>query len=208
MNGHRAPAPHLLEEVYNLEDALLVGGLVNSLLRHSDRVKLACLAQLINVIAPLMTNENGVLRQTIYYPYAWALKYARGNALSLAPQGPFYEIEQLGRPVEQGGRVMPGLGQVPYIDVVGTLDSEGKTAALFMLNRDLEKPREIEVVWRDLTPVQVTDSLLLTGSDLKAANTFDAPKRVVPQPLEAPKIGPKMTLQLPAHSYAVMALRI
>src|SRR5215472_14012380 len=74
-NGHHQEAPHLLEEVYNLEDALLVGGLVNSLLRHADRVKIACLAQLINVIAPIMTNSSGLLRQTIYYPYKWALEY-------------------------------------------------------------------------------------------------------------------------------------
>ena len=68
-NGHGQEAPHLLEEVYNLEDALLVGGILNSLIRNADRVKLACLAQLINVIAPIMTNPNGLLRQTIYYPY-------------------------------------------------------------------------------------------------------------------------------------------
>src|SRR5438046_6607674 len=74
-NGHRQEAPHLLEEVYNLEDALLVGGLVNSLLRHADRVKVACLAQLINVIAPIMTNVSGLLRQTIYYPYNCVLAH-------------------------------------------------------------------------------------------------------------------------------------
>ena len=82
-NGHRQEAPHLLEEVYNLEDALLVGGLINSLLRHADRVKVACLAQLINVIAPIMTNASSLLRQTIYYPYNWALQYARGAVLNL-----------------------------------------------------------------------------------------------------------------------------
>jgi len=65
--------------MYNLEDALVVGGLIISLLRHSDRVRLACLAQLVNDIAPLVTNADGVLRQTIYYPYAWVLKYGRGN---------------------------------------------------------------------------------------------------------------------------------
>ena len=200
--------PHLLDKVYNLEDALLVGGLINSLIRHSDRVKLACLAQLVNVIAPLMTDESGVLRQTIYYPYAWALKYARGNALSLAPAGPSYEVGQLGRPIEQGGRVMPGLGQVPYLDVVGTFDPESKTAALFMLNRDLERPREIEITWQNVTPTRVTDCQMITGNDLKAANTFEAPKRVVPQPLESPKVGSKMTLQVPARSYTVMQVGI
>ena len=107
-NGHRQEAPHLLEEPYNLEDALLVGGLINSLLRHSDRVRLACLAQLVNVIAPLMTNENGVLRNTIYYPYAWALQSARGNVLSLVPEGPAYEVGRLGRQIGAGGTTMAG----------------------------------------------------------------------------------------------------
>ena len=58
VNGHGKEAPHLLEEVYNLEDALLVGGILNTLIRNADRVKLACLAQLINVIAPIMTNAE------------------------------------------------------------------------------------------------------------------------------------------------------
>ena len=71
---------------------MLVGGLANSLIRHSDRVKLACLAQLVNVIAPISTNENGILRHTIFYPYAWALKYAHGHALSVVPEGPSYQV--------------------------------------------------------------------------------------------------------------------
>ena len=78
VDGQRKEAPHLLEEIYNLEDALLVGGMLNTLIRNADRVKIACLARLVNVIAPLMTNQNGLFRQTIYYPYSWALQYARG----------------------------------------------------------------------------------------------------------------------------------
>ena len=84
VNGRRTFAPTLLEEVYNLEDALLVGGFVNSLLGRSDRVRLACLAQIVNVIAPLVTNKTSVLRQSIYYPYAWALQYAKGRVIDLA----------------------------------------------------------------------------------------------------------------------------
>ena len=82
-DGQRTFAPKLLEEVYNLEDALLVGGFLNTLLRQADRVRLACLAQIMNVIAPLVTNETSVLRQSIYYPYAWALQYAHGRVLDL-----------------------------------------------------------------------------------------------------------------------------
>ena len=96
-------APKLLEEVYNLEDALLVGGFVNTLLRNSDRVRVGCLAQLVNVIAPLVTNETGVLRQSIYYPYAWALRYARGRVLDVRVEAETYPITRRGAP----GRLRP-----------------------------------------------------------------------------------------------------
>jgi len=194
VDGERRLAPHLLEEVYNLEDALLIGGLINSLIRHSDRVRVGCLAQLVNVIAPIMTNDNGLLRQTIYYPYAWALKYARGGALDLVPESATYEI--------------PGLGKVPYIDVAGTLDTAGKAATLLILNRDLEKAREVEVLWHEVTPNKVLGYQVITGPDLKAFNSFDAPQRVVPQALEPPKAADRMTFKLPARSYAVINLAI
>ena len=105
---HRWPAaaaPHLLEEVYNLEDALLVGGLVNTLLRHADRVKVACLAQLVNVIAPIVTNEKGLYLQTIYYPYSWGLQYAKGSVLNVMTESPTYDAA--------------GMGKVPYLEWSG-----------------------------------------------------------------------------------------
>ena len=95
-DGKRAAAPPLLEEVYNLEDALLVGGFINTLLRNSDRVRVGCLAQLVNVIAPLVTNDTGVLRQSTYYPYAWALRYARGRVLDLRVESETYPIKAEG----------------------------------------------------------------------------------------------------------------
>jgi len=207
-NGHGKTAPHLLEEPYNLEDALLVGGLANSLMRHADRVKLACLAQLVNVIAPIMTNEDGVLRNTIYYPYAWALKYAHGASLSLAQEGPAYEVDKLGGPIESGGVPIPGFGAVPYLDVTASYDAEKKTATLFMLNRDLGKARDLEIKWHDLTPSAVTEFATITGSDLKAVNTFADPKKVTAQTLEKPTVGATMRLQVPARSYSVLTLAL
>jgi alpha-N-arabinofuranosidase len=207
-DGHRKPHPHLLEEPYNLEDALLVGGLANSLIRHSDRVKVACLAQLVNVIAPIATDENGILRHTIYYPYAWALKYARGRALDLEPEGPGYLVATLGRPIESIGLPIPGFGEVPWVDIAATIDAENKAAALFLFNRNLDKPQEVEVVWRDVTPSAVNAFMTMTGPDLKAGNTFADPKRVLPQTLERPKAGARMTLQLPARSYSVLSLAL
>jgi alpha-N-arabinofuranosidase len=208
VDGHGKFAPHLLEEQYNLEDALLVGGLANSLMRHSDRVKLACLAQLVNVIAPIMTNEDGVLRQTIYYPYAWALKYAHGNALSVEQEGPGYPVPHLGRPIEDIGLPVPGFGEVPWLDVTAVWNEEKKTATLFVLNRDLHNDRELEILWRDLTPSGVTTFETMTGPDLKALNTFADPKRVVPQTLDKPKTGSTMTVKLPARSYSVLSMTV
>ena len=192
LNGQRKEAPHLVEEVYNLEDALVLGGLIITLLRHSDRVRLACLAQLVNDIAPLVTNADGVLRQTIYYPYAWALRYARGNALNLVVESEDYEV--------------PGMGRVKYIDVGGTFDPENGSTTLFILNRDLVKAREVEVVWRESAPARVGECQVMTGSDLKAYNSVEAPKRVVPQPLDPPKAGTHMTFELPAHSLTLAYL--
>ncbi len=143
-NGQRQFAPHLLEEEYNLEDALLVGGFINSLLRNADRVKVACLAQLINVIAPLMTNSDHVLRQTIYYPYAWALKYARGRVMDLIVESDTYPIQAKGLRADFARDE-----KVPYVDVAITVDGENNRASVFMLNRDLDSPQEFTLDWRD-----------------------------------------------------------
>ena len=190
-NGHHQEAPHLLEEVYNLEDALLVGGLLNSLLRNANRVKVACLAQLINVIAPIMTNANGLLRQTIYYPYSWALQYARGSVLNLLVQSPTYEVAKM--------------GQVPHLDVAGTIDPGDGKVAIFVLNRDLSKPHVVEIDWQDKTPGQVLVSSVLSGTDLKAFNSFEAPKHVAPQAFDKPSTtGGRTKFEVPARSYTVI----
>ncbi|MGB8012117.1 MAG: alpha-N-arabinofuranosidase [Terriglobales bacterium] len=190
-NGHEHEAPHLLEEVYNLEDALLVGGIINTLMRNADRIKIACLAQLVNVIAPLVTNAKSMFRQTIYYPYSWALQLAHGNVLNLLVESPSYEVKEMGR--------------VPYLDVAGILSPEDGKVLLFLLNRDLNKPHTVEINWQDRVPGKVIGATVLTGTDLKACNSFDAPQRVVPQPADRPSItGGRTTLELPARSYTAI----
>jgi alpha-N-arabinofuranosidase len=192
-NGKREEAPRLLEEMYDLRDALVVGGAVNTLLRHADRVRLACLAQLVNVIAPIFTNADGLFRQTIYYPYAWGLAHAKGDVLDLVPEGgASYDV--------------PRTGSVPTLDVAGTFDRATGQSCLLVLNRDLEKARDLEVVWRDGAPSRVVRAEVLTGSDLGAVNSFAEPKRVVPQPLPPPKPGPRVVLELPARSYSLVVL--
>jgi alpha-N-arabinofuranosidase len=197
-NGQGTFAPKLLEEVYNLEDALLVGGFVNTLLRQAERVRVGCLAQILNVIAPLVTNETSVLRQSIYYPYAWALRYARGRVLELQAECETYPIKAEG--------LRPDFArdeQVPFLDVAATLDPANGQVCLLMLNRDLVAERELTLDWRDATPTKVLACETLTGADLKAANTFEQPKLIAPRALEPPRPGARMTFKLPPRSYSV-----
>lgn len=198
VDGKRTFAPKLLEEVYNLEDALLVGGFVNTLLRQSDRVRIGCIAQILNVIAPLMTNATSVLRQTIYYPYAWALQYARGRVLDLSIESETYPISAEGLRADFARN-----DQVPFIDATATIDPKNGQACVLMLNRDLDAERELVLEWRDLTPTRVLACETLTGPDLKAVNTFAEPTRVMPRALEPPAVGSRMAFKLPARSYTV-----
>ena len=200
-DGRRTAAPKLLEEVYNLEDALLVGGFVNTLLRNSGRVRVGCLAQLVNVIAPLVTSDAGVLRQSIYYPYAWALQYARGQVLDLRVESQTYPIAAAGLQADFARDE-----QVPYVDVVATQDPQNGQACVLMLNRDLDGERDLQLEWRDATPTRVLTCETLTGPDLQAFNTFEQPRRVRPERLDAPPPAARMTFRLPARSYTVAHL--
>jgi len=202
-NGRRTAAPHLLEEVYNLEDALVVGGFVNTLLRNSDRVRIGCLAQLVNVIAPLVTNESGVLRQSTYYPYSWALRYARGRVLDLRVESDTYAIKGTGLQADFARDA-----DVPFLDLVATLDESAGQAAVLMLNRDLAASRDIVLEWDDIVPTRVLACETLTGPDLKAVNTFADPRRVAPQRLDPPAAAARMTFNLPPRSYTVAHLEI
>ncbi len=191
VNGARQAAPHLLEEVYNLEDALLVGGMLNSLIRNADRVRIACLAQLVNVIAPIMTSPTGLFRQTIYYPYSWALQWAAGDVLELVVDSPVYEV---------------AAGQsVPYIDCVALHSEQRGTSTMLILNRDLANSRQITIHWQGTAPQRVATAQVLTGSDLKAVNSFDSPRRVQPGMMDKPVSNAGTTrIEMPPRAYAVI----
>jgi alpha-L-arabinofuranosidase len=194
VDGKKTEAPHLLEEIYNFEDALLVGGLVNTLIRNSDRVKVACLAQLVNVIAPIMTSSNGLFRQTIFYPYAWGIQYGRGDALNVLVESSSYEVKKV-----------KGLDQAPHIDVAGARNSSDGSISLFVLNRDLAKAHDVEVVWEDQAPAKVLNASVLTGDDLKAVNSFQSPQKVAPQAFTKPSLsGSRTKFEVPARSYTVI----
>ena len=143
------------------------------------------------------------LRQSTYYPYAWALRYARGRVLDLRVESETYPIAGAGLQADFARD-----GVVPFVDLVATLDEPAKQAAVLLLNRDLDAEREVVLEWADVLPTRVLTCETLTGADLKAVNTFEAPRRVIPQALTAPAPGARMTLRLPPRSYTVLHLAL
>ncbi len=157
-------APHQLEDVYNFEDALLVAGMMITLLRHADRVKVACLAQLVNVIAPIMTSDTGAWKQTIYYPFEMISNYGRGTVLHTLTDCPVYESSH---------------GDAPYLDAVCTMDDD-ENLTLFLVNKDLEDSMEVTLDLRQFAGYQVKEHVVLTNPDVKAVNTEAQPDTVAP----------------------------
>jgi alpha-N-arabinofuranosidase len=118
------------------------------------------------------------------------LQHAHGTVLNVLTESPTYEVK--------------GMGDVPYLDVTGTTGDDGKTS-LFILNRDLSKAHTVEVNWQDKAPSQVIASFVLTGDDLKASNSFDAPNKVAPQAFPKPTTANGRTkFEVPARSYTVI----
>jgi alpha-L-arabinofuranosidase len=187
-------APPLLEDNYTFEDALLVGGMLITLLKHADRVKIACLAQLVNVIAPIMTVSGGAAwRQTIYYPFMHASNYGRGIALDLALQSPAYDDTEI--------------GAVPYVEAVGAFAPERETLTLFALNRSQDQDALLEGDLRGFPGYRVQQHIVLHHDDPKARNTWAHPEVVVPATIPAGKDGDtRLELVLPKFSWNVIRL--
>ena len=138
-------APVLLEDHYNVADAVVVGSLLISLLRHTDRVHSASQAQLVNVIAPIMTEPGGrSWRQTIFHPFAQAAKYAKGDVLRPVLSSETYETKRF--------------GEVPLVDAVATYDAETGETVIFAINRSTTAsiPLEVDLRAHGLTIIEAT----------------------------------------------------
>ena len=186
-------APHQLEDVYNFEDALLVGSMLITLLRHADRVKIACLAQLVNVIAPIMTSDTGAWRQTIFYPYMHASVYGRGTVLNTQVLTPVYESKTY--------------GEAPYLDSVCIWDEENDALTIFAVNKSLDEDMEVSCDLRQFEGCRLAEHIVLTSDDMKAVNTEADPNHVTPTHSDATKLeNGKMHTVLGKHSWNVIRL--
>ena len=183
----------LLEDVYNFEDALLVGSMLITFLRNADRVKIACMAQLVNVIAPIMTrNGGGAWAQTIYWPLMQASLYGRGTALRPVVDSPVYDCRDF--------------SDVPLLDATATLGDDG-SVTLFAVNRDLNEDIALNVDLRGFGGLRVVEHSVLHHDDLKAVNTETAPDTVSPKAGEGGTMDSgKLTVRIPSKSWNVIRL--
>lgn len=160
-----------LEQIYNLSDALVFGGLICSLLNHADRVKMACLAQLVNAIAPILTQPGGaVIKQTIFYPFQQVSTYGRGEVLKTILSCPKYDSKVY--------------GEVPVLQTAIVHNQEAGEVSVFILNCDQEEAVEVTLDFRSFAAVIPLEHIVLNGSDLGAVNSFAEPEKVKPGKLE------------------------
>ncbi len=166
MDGAGKRAPHLVEEVYNLEDALVVAGFFNSFLRRADVVKIANIAQIVNVIAPLQTRGDQLLVQSIFHVFEMYAKRRTGRSLQVRTDGPTYR-----------GATN---GEVSVVDSAAIVD--GDRLHVFLTNRDLTDDAMVTIDVADHPITALVDGEIVDGDDPKAANDFDRPDVVVARP--------------------------
>ncbi|GHP14010.1 alpha-N-arabinofuranosidase [Lentilactobacillus fungorum] len=184
-------APHMLEDIYNFEDALLVGSLLITLLKNSDRVKIACLAQLVNVIAPIMTDDNGVWYQSIFYPFMQVSNHGKGVALAPKVDVATYQ-----------SREFP---EVPYLDSIATYDQANGELTIFAENKNQHESLDFKTQLKDLTIAEVIEATQFYGYGPKEDNRNGQMKL---QPLSTQAAGDQITATLQPLSWNMIRIRV
>ncbi|MCE2472203.1 MAG: alpha-N-arabinofuranosidase [Anaerolineae bacterium] len=193
--GKWTEAPHLIEEVYNLEDALVVAQWLNVFLRRADVLKIACIAQIVNVIAPILTKSDDMLKQTIYYPLLMFSQMASGNSLDLLVESPRYETKNY--------------GDMPLLDVSAAYDGARGQNTIFIVNRSQTERVPLEIHWQDVAPKRISSAHQLAGHDPKAANTWENPNQLTTQAIYAPQIiDGKAEMSLPPLSFTALGVEV
>jgi alpha-N-arabinofuranosidase len=194
VQGNWTEAPHLAEEMYNLEDALVVAQWLNVFLRKSHVLKIACVAQIVNVLSWLHTSRDGLLKHPSYYAFKLVSNHARGEALDVLVKAPMVETRQY--------------GGVPALDVAASYDAETKQGAIFLVNRGLMEAVSTDIIWQDGKGVRIDKAWRLAGSDPKEGNSWQEPNRLIAHELPEPAVNDgRATLSLPPLSFTVLTTR-
>jgi alpha-L-arabinofuranosidase len=194
-DGPFRTAPPLAEDEQDLADALVVGCLLVTLLRHADRVRIACLAQLVNVIAPIRTIDRGpAWLQTTAYPFADVARFGAGTVLDMEIDGPQY-------PIHDGTRV-------PAIEAVAVHDAGAGRLTIFAVNR-VERPLVLEADVRGFDGLVVEEHRVLGGSELRLSNTATDPLRVAPLAARDAAVDDRrLVIRMAPHSWNVVRVSV
>jgi len=182
-----------IEEVYNLEDVIVAAGFLNSFIRHADSVKIANIAQIVNVIAPVLTRGDEILIQSIYWPFEMMTKRREGDALAIQLDGPTFDGERNGPATIIDSSVILGDGVLH----------------VFASNRSLDAEHELKIDLAGATIQSLRDGEIVTGTDPKAANSFENPNVVTKESFTAATIENGVaTVTLPALSFTAMTFEL
>jgi alpha-N-arabinofuranosidase len=189
-------APRLGEDVFSARDAVVFGSLLITLLRHADRVKIACQALLVNVLAPIVTEPGeAARRQAIFYPLAQVAQWGRGEVLRVEPTCAMYETA--------------AQGTVPVLEAVATLDETAPALTLFVVNRAQDEAVDLECDLRALRPAARVEHLVLDGRAAADGNTSQNPAGAQPRPTTPPTVDAgRLRVQLAPISWNVIRLEL
>ena len=192
-------APALNENIYTFEDALAAGTFLITLLRHADRIRIACLAQLINTLAPIMTETGGKSwRQTTYYPFKHVSLFGRGIVLNPVIDSPVYKIKNSGM----------GDDRIPILESSAVMSEKGDELTIFAVNKDLVNSLDFLCEMRGFGEFQVKEHIIFESGDLKARNTASNPDNIKPHSSGNTGIdGNNFTASLPKASWNVIRLK-
>jgi alpha-L-arabinofuranosidase len=183
-----------LEEVYNLEDALVVAMHFNAFIRHAHSVKMANIAQIVNVIAPIMTRPDGLVLQTTFHPFEVYSRTCGDTALEVHWSSDTFST--------------PEFSALRVLDVAATLDRVGRKVTVYVVNRSADEPADVAIEIQGARLAGPVTASVVNGPHVKASNTFDSPTAVGVTERSLTTTGPALEFTLEPHSVTALVLDI
>ena len=189
-------APSIAEDSYTLLDALVVGGMLCTILNNADRIKIACLAQLVNALSPIHTEKGGgVLKHTTFYPFMQVSKYGKGAVIKNLMSCDSFTTDKY--------------GELPTIHSSTAYDIENNNLTFFSLNYDQKNDIELKLYMNEFGSLEIIEHWVMDSNDLFASNTFKEPSKVIPRLTPIKKsIGKEFDIILPKLSWNVVRFKV
>lgn len=189
-------APSIAEDSYTLLDALVVGGMLCTILNNADRIKIACLAQLVNALSPIHTEKGGaVLKHSTFYPFMEVSNYGKGSVIKNLTKCDNFITDKY--------------GEIPVVHSSTTYDEERGALTFFSVNYNRKNDIELKLLLDGFGQLEIVEHIIMDGSDLFATNTLKEPYKVVPRlsPIKKSE-GSEFNVMLPKLSWNVIRFEI